>query len=187
TLNIGCSAFGLATFCPTFLVCRTRAAIGSALGIGRAVGGGRLGGILLGLGGVLVGLAAVVGFVEARTLEQDSGPGAKQAPQFRLLALGALLQVRLTHRLKFVEVMVAVVANVFVRGHRVGPLPIVAVARVPVAAVWRHSPLPFSVPITRGRPKPRRAPGAAHGRASDSPVLILVARYAEGRCRSAAA
>src|SRR5262249_7236641 len=70
---------GLALAVPLALAC-----------LGLAVGA--LAGLGVGLGGLLVGLAAVVGFVEARPLEQDRRPRPEQPPQRLLVALRAHLQ-----------------------------------------------------------------------------------------------
>src|SRR5947209_357399 len=72
------------------LTVRVRFTSGLARGaVGVAGRSGRVG-----LGGTLVGVATVVGLVEARSLEQDRGPGADQPAQLVLLALRALLERR---------------------------------------------------------------------------------------------
>src|SRR4051794_40817425 len=86
------------TFMASLAVARfggRRTALGFArLGLGRlalATGRGRvrrLRPFLLGLRALLVRLAAVVRLVEAGPLEEDRGPGAEEATQRLLVALG---------------------------------------------------------------------------------------------------
>src|SRR5262249_53778534 len=107
TLIIGNSAGILGPFLCLFLarLARTGAGLGGLAGciglrrrlvrcVGRFVRG------LLRLGRRLVRLAAVVGLVEAGTLENDAGAAAEQAAQLRLAALRALLQRLLGERLE---------------------------------------------------------------------------------------
>src|SRR5579871_2422398 len=118
TLIIGRTARRLRGFPRRFPGFRRRGARG---GIGRTVGGGfirrRLGAFLLRLRRRLVRLAAVVRLVETRPLENHRRPGADQAPQLELAALGALLQGRIAERLKLVKIMLTCVALVFVSRH----------------------------------------------------------------------
>src|SRR5438552_1672310 len=44
------------------------------------------------LGRCFIGIAAIVSLVKPRSLEDDGGAGAEDAPQLLLLALGTLLQ-----------------------------------------------------------------------------------------------
>src|SRR6266566_1878953 len=116
TLIIGNSGLGLGTFPRLFrTACRFFPAARSGFAVGGILaGGGRLGGLLVGLGGGLVRLAAVVGLVEARTLEDDRRASAEGPPQLLLAALRALAQRLVRHRMKIVEIVVAGVALVFV-------------------------------------------------------------------------
>src|SRR5438128_969867 len=150
TFIIGNSRLGLRGF-----LCRLRATFGVCLR-GSTVGSGFIGsrrfaGILFGLGGGLVGLTAVIGLIEAGTLEQHGRPGAEQAAQLRLAAFGTLPERLVLHRLKLFKLMLTGITSVFVRRH--GSFPLLC-----KALTW------FSRPARV--PKQSRAPGAARGRES---------------------
>src|SRR5260370_5154312 len=72
------------------------------LGLLAVAGRAALAGVLLCLGRLLVRVAAVVGFVEARALEQDGRPRAEQAAQALLAALRTDLQRLVLERLELV-------------------------------------------------------------------------------------
>src|SRR5262245_35994666 len=129
SVNIGKSGFGLGrfflAFCPAFaffLACRFGFAV-------RAVFFGGLGAFLFSLGSALVRFAAVIGLVETGALEDDGSARAEEAAQLGLAALRTFLQGNVTHRLKFVETVVAGVAFVFVGGHEGSFLLLKAKAR----------------------------------------------------------
>src|SRR5204863_63415 len=81
------------------------------------IGGGRRGRRSVRLGAGFVRFAAVIGLVEAGAFEDEGRPSAEEAPKLRLLAHGALLQRLVGKRLKFIELMLAGVADVFIGGH----------------------------------------------------------------------
>src|SRR4051812_1743647 len=118
---IGRSRWGLGAFCSIL------GAVGPGCWRGRAVRAGAAGrvglapalagGFLVRLGRLLVRLAAVVRLVEARALEDDRGPGAEDAAQLELAALGTLLQGLFAHGLELIEVVPAGVTLVFIGWH----------------------------------------------------------------------
>jgi len=115
-LFIGCSGLGFRGLFGRLIiagcVCTAVRTGGSGF-----VRGSRLGRFLLGLRGSLVRLTTIIGLVKAGTLEKDGGPRAEDAPQFRLAALRAFLQGLVFDGLKFVKMVLASIAMVFVGWH----------------------------------------------------------------------